>query len=95
MIAKVKQFEFYPLGSDVELNGIKIMQEYWNEYDKFIIPIGKKNVVNPFMQQVFYVVSKDKIVFFVAVEYGLGHYHIFMISDKKSKKLEKKVISKK
>ena len=47
------------------------------------------------MQQVFYVISKDKIVFFVAVEYGLGHYHIFMISDKKSKKLEKKVISKK
>lgn len=68
MIAKVKYFEFYPLGSDVELNGIKIMQEYWNEYDKFIIPIGKKNVVNPFMQQVFYVVSKDKIVFFVDVE---------------------------
>ena len=95
MIAKVKYFGFYPLGSDVELNGIKIMQEYWNEYDKFIIPIGKKNVVNPFLKQVFYVVSKDKIVFFVAVEYGLGHYHIFMISDKKSKKLEKKVISKK
>lgn len=95
MFAVVKYFGFYPLGSDIELNGVKIMQEYWNEYNKFIIPIGKKKVVSPFMQQVFYVISKDKIVFFVAVEYGLGHYHIFSISDKKSKNLEKKVISKK
>lgn len=95
MFAVVKYFGFYPLGSDIELNGVKIMQEYWNEYNKFIITIGKKKVVNPFMQQVFYVISKDKIVFFVAVEYGLGHYHIFSISDKKSKNLEKKVISKK
>ncbi len=95
MLAVVKYLGYYPLGSDVELNGVKIMQEYWNEYDKFIIPIGKKNVVSPFMQQVFYVISKDKIVFFVAIEYGLGHYYIFSISDKKSKLLEKKVNSQK
>lgn len=57
-----------------------------------LFTIGKKNVVSPFMQQVFYVISKDKIVFFVAIEYGLGHYHIFSISDKEAKKLEKKVI---
>ena len=68
MFVAVKYFGFYLLGSDVELNGVKIMQEYWNEYNKFIIPIGKKNVVSPFMQQVFYVISKDKIVFFVAIE---------------------------
>lgn len=95
MFVVVKYFGFYPLGSDIELNGVKIMQECWNEYDKFIIPIGKKTVVSPFMQQVFYVISKDKIVFFVAIEYGLGYYHIFTISDKKSKILEKKEISKK
>ena len=65
MFVAVKYFGFYPLGSDVELDGVKIMQEYWNEYNKFIILIGKKNVVSPFMQQVFYVISKDKIVFFV------------------------------
>lgn len=68
MFIAVKYFGFYLLGSDVELNGVKIMQEYWNEYNKFIIPIGKKGAVSPFMQQVFYVISKDKIVFFVAIE---------------------------
>lgn len=94
MFVKCKYFGFYPLGSEVELEGIKIMQEYWNEYSKFIIPIGKKNVVSPFMQQVFYIISNEKIIFFIAVEYGLGQYHIFTISNKASKRLEKKIVGK-
>ena len=27
------------------------MQEYWNEYNKFIIPIGKKGAVSPFISK--------------------------------------------
>ncbi len=95
MLVKCKYFGFYPLGSEVELEGIKIMKEYWNECNKFIIPIGKRNVVSPFMQQVFYVITNAKIIFFVAIEYGLGHYYIFTISNKASKRLEKKIIEKK
>lgn len=48
MFVAVKYFGFYPLGSDVELNGVKIMQEYWNEYNKFIISIGKKECCESF-----------------------------------------------
>ena len=91
MFVKVRYFGFYPLGSDIELNGVKIMQEYWNEYKGIVIPIGKKNTVSPLGQQVFYVKSNELIIFFIAVEYGLGHYHIFTISERASKKLQHKL----
>ncbi len=94
MLVKCKYFGFYPLGSEVEINNIKIMKEYWNEYNKFIIPIGKKNVVSPFMQPLYYIISNGKIIFFVAIEYGLGQYHIFTISHNASKRLKKKIVGK-
>ena len=91
MFVKVKYFGFYPLGSDVELNNVKIMREHWNEYNKVIFPIGRKNVVSPLGQQVYYVNSNTKIIFFVAIEYGLGHYHIFSFSNRATDKMRKNV----
>ena len=32
MFVKVSYLGFYPLGSDIEINNIKIMQLDWNEY---------------------------------------------------------------
>lgn len=91
MFVKTYYFGFYPLGSDIELNGVKIMQLKWNTYERFVIPFGKREKVSPNFQQLFYVETEGKIIFFVAVEYGLGHYHIFTISDKATKRLSPKL----
>ena len=91
MFLKASYLGFYPLGSDIEINNIKIMQLEWNEYKKPVLIYGKKNVVNPLYSQLFYVVSKTNIAFFTAYEYGLGHYHIFSISDKSYDKLSKNI----
>ena len=91
MFVKVSYLGFYPLGSDIEINNIKIMQLDWNEYKKPVLIYGKKNVINPFYSQLFYVISKTNIAFFTAHEYGLGHYHIFSVSDKSSDKLSKTI----
>lgn len=91
MLVKVKYFGYYPLGSDVKINDIEIMKSRWNIYKKPIITYGKKNTASPYSQDLYYVVSKEKVVFFVAVEWGLGHYHIFLTSEKKNKKLSKNI----
>ena len=91
MLVKVNYLGFYSLGDDVEINNVKIMQSDWNEYKKPIVFCGEETVVNPFYLQLFYVVSKTNIAFFAAHEYGLGHYHIFAVSDKAYDKLSKKI----
>lgn len=91
MFVKAHYFGFYPLGSDIELNGVKIMQLKWNIYKRFVILFGKRNKVSPNFEQLFFVETEGKAIFFAAVEYGLGHYHIFTISDKATKKLSKKI----
>ena len=89
MFVKVEYFGFYPLGSDIELNHIKIMKSKWNVYKKPVVTYGKKNVVSPSLQDLYYVVSDENVVFFVAIEYGLGHYHIFTVCEKTNSKLSK------
>ncbi len=91
MLIKASYLGFYPLGSDIEINNVKIMQLDWNKYKKPVLIYGKKNVVNLFHSQLFYVISKYNIAFFSAYEYGLGHYHIFSISDKHYDKLFKNI----
>ncbi len=91
MFVKVNYLGFYPLGSDVKINDIEIMKSKWNVYKKPTITYGKKNVASPFLQDLYYVVSKGKAIFFVAVEWGLGHYHIFTASEKHNKKLSNKI----
>lgn len=91
MLVKVNYFGFYPLGSDIKINNIEIMKSEWYVYKKYPIIYGKKHIVSPFLQELFYVVSKTDIVFFCAVEWGLGHYHIFTVSERQSKKLSKSI----
>ena len=91
MFVKVSYFGFYPLGSDVKINNIEIMKSKWNVYRKPAITYGKKNIASPFGQDLFFVVSKESVLFFVAIEWGLGHYHIFTVSDKQAKKLSKNI----
>ncbi|MBR2970525.1 MAG: hypothetical protein IKC48_01845 [Clostridia bacterium] len=89
MLVKVNYHGFYPLGSDVKINNIEIMKSNWNVYPKCTITYGKRNVASPVFQDLYYVVSKENAVFFVAIEWGLGKYHIFTVSEKQGKKLYK------
>ena len=91
MIAKVSYFGFYPLGADVSLRNTRIMQEKWNRCTVPVFAIGKKNVVNPTFGEVYYIKNDGQAVFFVAIEYGLGHYHIFTFNEKSQEKLNKKI----
>ena len=90
MFVKVEYFGFYPLGSDVELNNVPIMKAEWNLYKKAAFTYGKKNIVSPFLEQLYYVKCNEGTIFFVAVEYGLGHYHIFRTDEKTNQKLSAK-----
>lgn len=94
MFAKVSYFGFYPIGSDVCYNNIKIMQSTWEAYNFPIVLLGKKHTVNPFYGQVFYVKKDDHAVFFVAMEHGHGHHHIFSINDRMQQKLAKRITKK-
>ena len=91
MLVKVEYFGFYPLGADIELNNIPIMKLEWNLYEKVALTYGKKNVVSPFLAHLYYVKCNGHAVFFVAVEYGLGQYHIFKTDEKTNQKLSLKI----
>ena len=67
MFVKVEYFGFYPLGADVELYNVQIMKAEWNTYNKAVFTYGKKNVVSPFLGQLYYVKYNEGFVFFVAV----------------------------
>lgn len=91
MFVKVEYLGFYPMGSDVILQNIKIMQEPWNVYKYPTICVGKSKEVSPLCGQVFYVTKGEQTVFFVAIEYGLSKYHVFTISGKTQKRLIKRI----
>lgn len=91
MFVKTKYFGFYPLGADVCCNGVKIMQASWEKYRFPVFIFGKKQAVNPAFGQVFYAENDGRAVFFVAVEYGHGHYHIFSVNDCTQKKMRRKI----
>ena len=93
MFVKVNYFGFYPLGSDVCYNDVKIMQTPWESYKYPAFVFGKKQTVNPCFGQVFYAKNDNQTVFFVAIEYGLGHYHIFSINDCTQQKMIRKINS--
>ena len=91
MLVNVEYFGFYPLGADIELNNIPIMQIKWNLYPKVVFTYGKKSIVSPFLEYLYYVKWNERVVFFVAVEYGLGHYHIFKTDENTNRKLSLKI----
>ena len=93
VFVKVNYFGFYPLGSDVCYNDVKIMQTPWEEYRFPVFVFGKKQTVDPCFGQVFYAKNDNQTVFFVAIEYGLGHYHIFSINDCTQQKMIRKINS--
>ena len=91
MLVNVEYLGFYPLGADIELNNIPIMKAEWSLYKKAAFTYGKKNVVSPVLKDLYYVKWNEDAVFFVAIEYGLGHYHIFKAGEKIYRKLSLKI----
>ena len=89
MLAKAIYLGYYPLGGDLEIDGIKIMQFEWKCLLRpIILPFGKTiQGVSPTFSHVFVVTEKEKTVFFLANESGIGKYHIWSFSDKVVKKL--------
>ena len=89
MLAKAIYLGYHPRGGDLEIDGIKIMQFEWKRLRRpIILPFGKTiQGVSPTFSHVFAVTEKEKTVFFLANECGIGKYHIWSFSDKVVKKL--------
>lgn len=89
MLAKAIYLGCYPLGGDLEIDGVKIMQFKWNCLRRpTILSFGKTiQGVSPTSSYVFAVTEKEKTVFFLANECGIGKYHIWSFSDKVVKKI--------
>ena len=89
MLAKAIYLGYYPLGGDLEIDGIKIMQFEWKRLLRpIILPFGKTiQGVSPTFSHVFAVTENEKTIFFLVNEHGIGKYHIWFFSDKVVKKL--------
>ena len=89
MFTKTVYLGYYPLGGDLEINGIKVMQSQWKKLHKpVVLPFGKScEGVNPFFCDTFVVEVNGKLAFFLASESEIGKYHIFGLSEKTNQKL--------
>ena len=89
MLAKAIYLGYYPLGGDLEIDGIKVMQFEWKCLLRpIILPFGKTiQGVSPIFSHVFAVTEKEKTVFFAANECGVGKHHIRSFSYKTIKRL--------
>ncbi|MBO5221263.1 MAG: hypothetical protein J6C26_03005 [Clostridia bacterium] len=91
MLINTKYVGFFPLGSDIVLDGVSIMQCPWAACTKTVLAIGGGGPVCPLGGMVFSATQGNSVAFFVAIEEGLGKYHIFSVSKKASEKLKKKL----
>ncbi len=92
MLINTKYVGFFPLGSDIVLDGVLIMQCPWAACTKTVLAIGGGGPVCPLGGMVFSATQGNSVAFFVAIEEGLGKYHIFSINKKASEKLKKKAL---
>ena len=92
MLAKATYLGYYPLGGDLEIDGIRIMQSEWKCLHRpIVLPFGKTiQGISPTFLHTFVVEKNEKTVFFLANECGIGKYHIWSFSGKVVKKLCKK-----
>ena len=89
MFTKTIYLGYYPLGGDLKINGIKVMQSKWKKLRKpILVAFGKSHKgVNPFFCEPFVVEVGGKRAFFLASEVGIGKYHVFGLSEKANQKL--------
>ena len=89
MIAKTIYLGTWMLGEDLEIDGVKVMQAEWKRVRRpIVLTLGKGFMgINPAFLELFVAEEGGKRAFFLAHEYGLGRYYIFILSDKTNKKL--------
>ncbi len=89
MFAKVTYLGYHPLGGDLEIDNIKIMQLDWKRLRRPLVCAFGKSIQggNPTFAYTFVAEGNEKSVFFLANEYEMGKYHIWFFSDKATKKL--------
>ena len=89
MLAKVIYLGYHPLGDDLEIEGIKIMQHKWKVLHRPMVFAFGKSIkgANPTFSYTFVVKEKEKMVFFIADETEIGKYHIWGFSVKISERL--------
>ena len=91
MFVKAIYKGYHPLGGDLEIDGIKIMQHEWKELRRPLIFAFGKPVqgISPMFSDVFVAEENQKSVFFLANESGIGKYHIWCFSTKAVEKMNK------
>ena len=87
MFSKTIYLGYHPLGGNLEINGIKIMQKEWTRLCKPIIFPLKMPGGQAFFCEPYYVESDGKRAFFLATERGIGKYHIYGFSERAVEKL--------
>ena len=89
MFVKAVYLGYHPLGGDLEIDGIKIMQLKWKELRRPLVFAFGKSIkgTNPIFSYAFVAEENEKKVFFLAQECGIGKYHIWGFSTKTAEKL--------
>ena len=89
MFVKAVYLGYHPLGGDLEIDGIKIMQLKWKELRRPIVFAFGKSIkgTNPIFSYAFVAEENEKKVFFLAQESEIGKYHIWGFSTKTAEKL--------
>lgn len=89
MLTKTIYSGCYPLGGDLEIDGIQVMQSAWKCLRRpTVLPFGKTiQGVNPMFSQAYVVEKNKKLIFFLASESSIGKYHIWVFPDITTEKL--------
>ena len=89
MLTKAIYSGCYPLGGDLKIDGIQVMQSEWKYLHRpTVLPFGKTiQGVSPMFSQAYVVEKNKKLIFFLATESGIGKYHIWCFPDVTTEKL--------
>ena len=89
MFVKAVYLGYHPLGGDLEIDGIKIMQLKWKELRRPLVFAFGKSIKgeNPIFSYTFVAKENEKTVFFIANESEIGKYHIWGFSVKAAERL--------
>ena len=91
MLVKLYYLGYFPRGNEVSLNCVKIMQSEWELVEVPMFTYGRReNGATPYFCEVFRAEEDGNAVYFAAYERGYAKYHVFEISSRAARKLEKK-----
>lgn len=92
MFVKLYYLGYFPLGNEMTLNSVKIMQSEWEPVVRpSTFTYGRReNGATPYFCEVFRAEEDGRVAYFAAYERGYARYHVFEVSSRAARKLEKK-----